>query len=119
MAPGEYYPALISFARVRAPVHRKRSDLISRYLDSASGWGAKLSPVSPGSLLDQLSPYARVATAVTPFCLAIVARIVWGKSQTMSWLISLSTVWFVVNVLMAPYSAGLRQELQNLITRLW
>jgi hypothetical protein len=49
----------------------------------------------------------------------MVARIVWGKSQIMSWLISLSTVWFVVNVLMAPYSAGLRQELQNLIARLW
>jgi hypothetical protein len=37
----------------------------------------------------------------------------------MSWLISLSIVWFGVNVLMAPYSAGMRQELQNLIARLW
>jgi hypothetical protein len=60
-----------------------------------------------------------VATAVIPFFLAMLARLVWGKSSTMSWLITLSTVWFVVNVLMAPYSAPMRQEIQNLMVRLW
>jgi hypothetical protein len=75
--------------------------------------------VAPLKLLDELSPHARVATAVTPFLLAMLARLVWGKSQTMSWLITLSTMWFVVIVLMAPYSATLRQEIQNLLVRLW
>ena len=47
----------------------------------------------------------------------MVARVIWGKSKTMSWLISMSTVWFVINMLAAPYSAGFRQELINLTTR--
>ena len=28
-------------------------------------------------------------------------------------MISLATVWFAVNVLMAPYSAGMRQDIEN------
>ena len=80
---------------------------------------AKINPVSPGLLLDQLSPYARVATAVTQFLVVMLARLVWGKSQTMSWLITASTVWFVINVLAAPYSAPMRQEIQNMLTRLF
>jgi hypothetical protein len=56
---------------------------------------------------------------VIPFVLAMVGRLVWGKSQTMSWLITICTVWFVINVLMAPYSAQMRQELQSLLARLW
>jgi hypothetical protein len=75
--------------------------------------------VSPLKLLDELSPYARVATAVTPFVVAMVARIVWGKSQLMSWLITLSIMWFLISVMLAPYSAGMRQEIQNLFIRLW
>jgi hypothetical protein len=75
--------------------------------------------VSPARLLDELGPYARVATAVFPFLLAMLARMVWGKSQSMSWLITLTTMWFVINVLMAPYSAPMRQELQSLLARLW
>jgi hypothetical protein len=75
--------------------------------------------MSPGGLLDSLSPYVRVATAVMPFACAMMARIIWGKSQTMSWLITFSTVWFVINVMTAPYSAPMRQELQNLFIRLF
>jgi hypothetical protein len=37
----------------------------------------------------------------------------------MSWLITLTTMWFVINVLAAPYSAPMRQEIQNLIVRVW
>jgi hypothetical protein len=37
----------------------------------------------------------------------------------MSWLITFSTVWFVINVMTAPYSAPMRQELQNLFIRLF
>jgi len=74
--------------------------------------------VLPGNLVDGLSPHARVATAVLPFVLVMVARIVWGKSRIMGWLITLSTVWFAINVLMAPYSAAMRQDIRNL-TGLW
>jgi hypothetical protein len=72
-----------------------------------------------GHLFDHLSPHARVAAAVAPFVVVMAARLVWGKSQTMSWLITLTTVWFVINVMMAPYSAPMRQEIQNLLIRLW
>jgi len=56
---------------------------------------------------------------VIPFFVVMLARLIWGKSQTMSWLITASTVWFVINVLAAPYSAPMRQELLNLVTRLF
>jgi hypothetical protein len=32
----------------------------------------------------------------------------------MTWLIALSTVWFAINVFMAPYAAGLRQNIRTL-----
>ena len=49
-----------------------------------------------------------------PFLVVMAARIIWGKSRIMSWLITLSTLWFAINVLMAPYSPGMRQEIRNL-----
>ena len=71
----------------------------------------------PGNLVHSLSPYARVATAVFPFLLAMVFRILWGKSRATGWLFTFSLVWFVVSMMTAPYSAGLRQELVNLFGR--
>jgi hypothetical protein len=71
-----------------------------------------------GKVFAQLSPHARVATAVLPFFFAMVARLLWGKSRIMGWLMTLSTIWLVINVLMAPYSAPMRQEIQNLVVRL-
>lgn len=65
-------------------------------------------------LLEDLTPYGRVATAVAPFVAAIVLRVILGKSKLTGMLISASTMWFVVNVLMAPYSAGMRQDIENL-----
>ena len=65
-------------------------------------------------LLEDLSPHARVITAVLPFVVAIVLRIVLGKNRVTRMLISLSTVWFAANVLMAPYSAHMRQDLEDL-----
>jgi hypothetical protein len=67
-----------------------------------------------GSLLDRLSPYARVVTAITPFLGAIVMRLIFGKNRLTRTLLSVTTVWFAVNVLMAPYSYGMRQDLVNL-----
>jgi hypothetical protein len=74
--------------------------------------------MAPGNLLDNLSPHARVATAVLPFLIVMGARLIWGKSRVVSWLIMLSTVWFVGCVLLAPYSAGMRQEIRNLVVSL-
>lgn len=65
-------------------------------------------------LLDGLSPTARVATAVLPFAIAVMIRLSTGKSKTADWLITLATVWFATNVLMAPYSSDVRQGIRNL-----
>jgi hypothetical protein len=65
----------------------------------------------PGSIFDDLSPYARVVTAITPFLGAIVLRLILGKNSLTR---ALSTFWFAANVLMAPYSTGVRQDLVNL-----
>jgi len=73
--------------------------------------------VSPGNLVQGLSSYARLATAVLPFLLTIVFRMLWGKSRATGWLFTFSLVWFVVSMMTAPYSADLRQELVNLLGR--
>jgi hypothetical protein len=67
-----------------------------------------------GRIFDHLSPYARVVTAITPFLAAIVCRLIFGKNRVTRVLLSVSTVWFAVNVFMAPYSYGMRQDLVNL-----
>ena len=74
--------------------------------------------MSPGNIFDDLSPHARVVTAVLPFALAIFVRLLVGNNLLTRWLISLSVLWFAANVLMAPYSAGIRQDIRNLRTLL-
>lgn len=69
---------------------------------------------SMGTLFDTLSPHARVVTAVIPFVFAIIVRLMFGRSRTVGWLITLATMWFAVNILVAPYSARMRQDLRNL-----
>jgi hypothetical protein len=49
-----------------------------------------------------------------PFLGAIVARLIFGKNRITRGFLSISTVWFLVNVLLAPYSAGMRQDLMEL-----
>lgn len=68
----------------------------------------------PVTLLDNLSPYARVATAIAPFLAAIVLRLVLGKNRMTRILLSISTTWFAINILMAPYSASMRRDLDHL-----
>jgi hypothetical protein len=63
------------------------------------------------NIFDHLSPHARVATAVTPFVVAILIRLLLGRNKLTRGLLSASTVWFVINVLMAPYSERMRQDL--------
>ena len=71
----------------------------------------------PGGLLEQLSPHARVATAIAPFVLAMAFRLIAGKSRTASVLISIATTWFAVIVLLTPVSFGMQQDLMRL--RYW
>ena len=58
--------------------------------------------VSPGNIFNDLSPHARVVTAVLPFALAIFMRLLVGNNRLTRWLISLSVLWFAANILMAP-----------------
>jgi hypothetical protein len=66
--------------------------------------------------IGELSPHARVATAVLPFLVALALRIVLGRSMLTRVLVSIGTMWFVVNVLMAPYSVRMRQDIHELQT---
>ena len=71
-----------------------------------------------GGLIDALSPHARVATALIPFLVALVLRLAIGKNRLTRVALSVATMWFAINVLMAPYSVEMRQEILNLGTRL-
>jgi hypothetical protein len=66
------------------------------------------------SIFEDLSPYARVVTAVLPFVVAILLRLFLGKNQVTRVLLSVSTTWFAINVLMAPLSEGMRRDLLDL-----
>ena len=74
--------------------------------------------MSPGDVINGLSPHARVVTAVVPFAIAVAMRLVLGNNRLTRWLISVSVMWFAANVLMAPYSAGMREDLRSLRTLL-
>jgi hypothetical protein len=62
----------------------------------------------------ELGPYARVTTAVAPFVAASALRMMFGKNRKTRLLLSISMIWFAVNVLMAPYSTGVQQDLSSL-----
>jgi hypothetical protein len=66
------------------------------------------------SVIEDLSPHARVATAVVPFFMAMLLRVALGGNKLTRMLISLGTMWFAVNVLAAPYSARMRQDIVDL-----
>ena len=72
-------------------------------------------PVS--SIFEDLSPHARVATAVLPFVVAMVLRFILGKNRVTRVLLSVSTTWFAINVLMTPFSEGMRRDILDL--RAW
>ncbi len=66
------------------------------------------------SIFEDLSPHARVATAILPLAAAMLLRLVLGKNRLTRVLLSLSTTWFVINVLMAPLSEGMRRDILDL-----
>ena len=71
----------------------------------------------PWDLFENLSPHARVATAVSPFVIAMILRVAVGKNRITRILISVTTVWFAINVLMAPYSARMQQDIVDLFNK--
>ncbi|HWB85631.1 MAG TPA: hypothetical protein VG675_15915 [Bryobacteraceae bacterium] len=75
--------------------------------------------MSAGSYFDALSPHARVATAVLPFLVALLVRIVVGKNRVTRMLLTLGTVWFTANILVAPYSVHMQQDIINLRSLFW
>ena len=56
--------------------------------------------------------------AVIPFAFAVFLRLLLGNNLLTRWLLSLGVLWFAANILMAPYSAGMRQDIRNLRTLL-
>jgi hypothetical protein len=65
-------------------------------------------------ILDDLSPHARLVTAVFPFVLAMLLRLLFGRNRLVAVLVFLSTAWFALNICLTPYSAGMRQDLMEL-----
>lgn len=65
-------------------------------------------------LFDALSPHARVVTAVTPFAVAMLARFVTGRNTFTRYAVSASTLWFLVNILLAPYSRGMTDDIRQI-----
>jgi hypothetical protein len=64
-----------------------------------------------GRFFAELGPYARIGTAVAPFVVALLPRLLFGGNRLTNSLVSLSTMWFTVNILLAPYSIKMQQEL--------
>jgi hypothetical protein len=70
--------------------------------------------VNPWNVLMELGPYARVITAVVPFIAASALRLMFGKCRATRLLLSIGTMWFAINVLLAPYAVGMRQDISKL-----
>ena len=69
--------------------------------------------VSLGSLFDSFSPHARLLSAVIPIVIAVVIRFAFGSGKLVNTLVSIATVWFTVNVLAAPYSFEMQQDIES------
>ena len=74
--------------------------------------------VSPSSLLDDFNPHVQVATALVPFLVALAVRLIVGKTRVARAILTLSTMWFAINVLLAPFADDLRQEIFELASHL-
>jgi hypothetical protein len=70
--------------------------------------------MGPLSIFEEFTPHARVVTAVAPFLMALVMRLILGKNKLTQLLVSLSITWFAINILLAPYSGRMQGELQSL-----
>jgi hypothetical protein len=69
--------------------------------------------VSLGDLFDSFYPHARLASAIVPVVITVILRFVFGSGKVVNTLVSIATVWFTVNVLAAPYSFRMQQDLDS------
>ncbi len=44
----------------------------------------------------------------------MLLRLILGRNQLTRLLISAATTWFAINILLAPYSVGMRQDILDL-----
>jgi uncharacterized membrane protein len=51
---------------------------------------------------------------MAPFVAASALRMMFGKNRKTRLLLSVSVMWFAMNVLIAPYSAEVQQDLSRL-----
>jgi hypothetical protein len=70
--------------------------------------------MAPGSIFDDLAPLAQVAVAAGPFFVAALVRLLAGRSRRTDLLLSLATLWLLLNVIIAPYSEPLRRGFYEL-----
>lgn len=70
--------------------------------------------MGPVNFFDDLSPHARVVTALGPFLVAIVLRLIVGKNRITRILLSASTTWFAINVLLTPYSSHMQNDIESI-----
>jgi uncharacterized membrane protein len=70
--------------------------------------------VHPADIIESLGHHARVASAVAPFVVAMALRLMLGKSRFTAWCVTLGTMWFAINVLLAPYSPQAQHEIESL-----
>jgi hypothetical protein len=61
--------------------------------------------------IDVFTPERQVIVAAAPFVAAMLLRLLLGRTQFSRWVVTLGTMWFAINVLLAPYSAGIREDL--------
>jgi hypothetical protein len=70
-----------------------------------------------GIILTGIGPLTRVLVAVVPFAAALLLRLGMGRSRFTNVIVSVGTMWFLVNVLIAPYSLEMQQELHMMLRR--
>ena len=66
-----------------------------------------------GIVLDSLTPLARVTIAGSPVLAAVILRVAFGRNGITRWLVTLATMWFAINVLSAPFTAGVRRDMMS------
>jgi len=62
---------------------------------------------------EELPANSRVAVALLPFLLALVARLCFGKTRTTQTILWMATMWFTLSVILAPFSLDI-PELRRL-----
>ncbi len=69
--------------------------------------------MSLGGLFDFFYPHVRLASALLPIAITITLRFVFGSGKVVNTMVSIATVWFAVNVLAAPYSFQMQQDIES------